>query len=227
MLYKESQLWEPLCDIFSSTQNRESDSDVYRKWNICIKSYHISQDIVSKYLFFQTRISGILWTKEIEVPYKKIPEFYFNRVESFFHMIWIKKVVFSILPSENKILKQSSIEPSLLGTIVECPFVDGDTLLDVVYRLWEGNSPYPFEYNQSILEFISNDILKRINGIFEDQFHLNMSLKKRAPCQISGINIKILKVDQQKETLELLLTDIATDITEFVRLNWYSFKFVS
>ena len=84
--------------------------------------------------------------------------------------------------------------------------------------MFENNNP---PANILAQELHANKVLDTINHFYEKKWLKlwSQTLSWRANKQIVGINIKITWYDTEKNMLQLTITDLARDITEFVRNN--------
>ena len=195
------------------------DSDVYvlespAKYKRCLKFYHISAEIIRRYNNIQNLHSWYEGSFLLNSP------FFTSDKATWLNQNWnitypVEQVSFRCLALTREILWACSIEHHTEVAVVDLPFQEGKTLRDLMF---ENNNP---PANILAQELHANKVLDTINHFYEKKWLKlwSQTLSWRANKQIVGINIKITWYDREKNMLQLTITDLARDITEFVRNN--------
>lgn len=195
------------------------DSDVYilespYKDKRCLKFYHVSANIIRRYNNIQNLYSWLEGCLLLDSPFFTSDKAtWLNQNGNTPYLV--KQVAFRCLALTTEILWACSIEHHREVAMVDLPFQEGKTLRDLMF---ENYNPLA---NILAQELHANEVLHAINQFYEKKW-LRLwyqTLSWSANKQIVGINIKITWYDREKNMLQLTITDLARDITEFVRNN--------
>lgn len=173
---------------------RGGDSDVMVEWDRVFKLYKNSLQYSD--LTFYHKIQNLLS--------KKTKRITLNKWIAINNIFLIKNIVFSFLKLDSNIYSYSNKKHTWFCSDV--PYCQGDNLYDV--------------WSWSVDE--TNELLKKIKEYIIKELNIDLWLKdsnKYPYSQVNPINIKVVRIDNEHNTMYLTITDFCNDIPEFILRN--------